>query len=263
MKKNINKRISTQSVEIFQTHEYGPIVIPDKSSENTQADYRDASIAAPLVWSVKNDDSRYTVSFKVETLSTRIQLCAYSEKTNNLLSELKLFYAINDKRSHAVTDIHGLLDIPVNEDRFVFQIFESDEYTNQLFLLKRNYAQEHETFSITISKVGDKLFLGSEELSKTIQFEANAEGFTASLNELYGGLDSESRGRVISSKKMLKNLSKLGYVIDKSSGKGSHAAAFDRFGNKVIIPFHGGDLRPGTLNSILKSLGITFEQLIS
>lgn len=65
-------------------------------------------------------------------------------------------------------------------------------------------------------------------------------------------------GLAVKPKDLIDALCKNGFVIVRI--KGSHYRV--RKGDKAVtIPFHNKELKPGTLQAILKSLGITKEEL--
>ena len=55
-------------------------------------------------------------------------------------------------------------------------------------------------------------------------------------------------------KEMLKVLEENGFTMVRSVG--SHRRFEDGKGHKVTVPFHNKDLKPGTLNSILRQAGL-------
>lgn len=65
---------------------------------------------------------------------------------------------------------------------------------------------------------------------------------------------------VLTSKKLIKILEKLGFQLDHKTG--SHFIFYDaRTKRRATIPFHAKDLPKGTILSILKQAGITKEEL--
>ena len=69
---------------------------------------------------------------------------------------------------------------------------------------------------------------------------------------------------VMTSAELVRKLKKLarqrGVDLTIELGKGSHRKV--TFGEaRTIVPMHGADLKTGTLNGILKDLGITKEEL--
>ena len=83
------------------------------------------------------------------------------------------------------------------------------------------------------------------------------------VEELFASDYSLERGRATSLRKFLKGLKKNGFkVINKGTGK--HPLKLVAPGGVYIpIPTHGGgkDLKSGTLMSILKQIGLEFEDL--
>lgn len=65
----------------------------------------------------------------------------------------------------------------------------------------------------------------------------------------------------INSKKLLTFLGKRGFYITRQSG--SHMILHHNSDQtkRVTLPLHNKDIKPGTLNSILKQAGITKEEL--
>lgn len=65
---------------------------------------------------------------------------------------------------------------------------------------------------------------------------------------------------VITARKLLKILRKTGFEIDHITG--SHYILYRRIdGKRTTIPYHNKDIKPGTLHSILKSVGLRKEDL--
>ena len=59
-------------------------------------------------------------------------------------------------------------------------------------------------------------------------------------------------------RQIIKVLEKTGFKFIRQ--KGSHKL-YRKGSNRVTIPYHNRDLKPGTLKSILKQAGITKEEL--
>ena len=66
-----------------------------------------------------------------------------------------------------------------------------------------------------------------------------------------------------SSRDVIKALQKIGYIVDKKRGKGSHTWCYFLYQNKIVcvtnIP-HTKDIPPGTFSAIKKQIGITEKQ---
>ena len=65
----------------------------------------------------------------------------------------------------------------------------------------------------------------------------------------------------ITSKKLLKFLEKRGFYINRQSGSHMIIHHHSDATKRITIPLHNKDLKPGTLNSILKQAGITKDEL--
>ena len=64
---------------------------------------------------------------------------------------------------------------------------------------------------------------------------------------------------VLSPKKLIKILKKLGFQLDHETG--SHFIFYNPRNNKrAVVPFHQKDLPKGTILSILDQIGITKEE---
>lgn len=65
----------------------------------------------------------------------------------------------------------------------------------------------------------------------------------------------------ITAKKLLKFLQTKDFYISRQSG--SHVILHKKYdkNKRITIPLHNKDLKPGTLNSILKQAGITKKEL--
>jgi len=65
--------------------------------------------------------------------------------------------------------------------------------------------------------------------------------------------------RTFSGKEIVKALRRIGFVVDHL--KGSHIFMHNLEKNiSVVVPFHK-EIRKGTLNNIIKKVGITLEEL--
>ena len=65
-----------------------------------------------------------------------------------------------------------------------------------------------------------------------------------------------------SPKKVLKALQRAGFYIDRIVGSHHHLMHPDNPDLKVTVPFHGRDLKRGTVASIIKQTGMTVEKFI-
>ena len=66
-------------------------------------------------------------------------------------------------------------------------------------------------------------------------------------------------------KELLKVLQRLGWEIIKQKGSHIQLKHLDKPNYRVTIPYHNEDLAPGTINSIIKQMGISkkeFEELL-
>ncbi len=63
---------------------------------------------------------------------------------------------------------------------------------------------------------------------------------------------------VVSGKKMIQVLEKLGYDVKRR--RGSHVMLL-KAGKLIVVPYHK-ELRPGTLRNILREADLTVEELI-
>ncbi|MFH1464661.1 MAG: type II toxin-antitoxin system HicA family toxin [Pseudomonadota bacterium] len=70
----------------------------------------------------------------------------------------------------------------------------------------------------------------------------------------------EERGRVLSARQVARGLQRRGFVLTHC--KGSHKQFRGKDGQRVTVPFHEGDLKSGTLCSILRQAGLSYEDLI-
>ena len=57
----------------------------------------------------------------------------------------------------------------------------------------------------------------------------------------------------ITSKKLIKALKKIGFIVQKGRGKGSHTV-LKKDNTVITIPQSKGEIKPGTLKSILRKL---------
>ena len=65
--------------------------------------------------------------------------------------------------------------------------------------------------------------------------------------------------KTFSGKQLVKALRRIGYIVDHQ--KGSHLFMHNIYKNiSVIVPFHR-ELKKGTLNSILKKVQLTLDEL--
>ena len=58
----------------------------------------------------------------------------------------------------------------------------------------------------------------------------------------------------MTAKEVLKIAKQQGFEIVRQ--KGSHVRLAHKDGRKTTVPMHHGDLKPGTLNAILKDIGV-------
>lgn len=64
----------------------------------------------------------------------------------------------------------------------------------------------------------------------------------------------------IKSRDLIKKLEKLGFLKDHQSG--SHIIMYDpKTKRRAVIPHHSGDIKKGTLSSLLKEAGISREEI--
>ena len=67
---------------------------------------------------------------------------------------------------------------------------------------------------------------------------------------------------VLTPKQLIKKLKKLGFVKDHTTG--SHIIFFHpQTGRRAVVPFHSKDMKPGTLNSLLKEAKISRDELVA
>ncbi len=67
---------------------------------------------------------------------------------------------------------------------------------------------------------------------------------------------------VVTPKKMIRALSRLGFDIYSKMGRGSHIMMAHADGRKTIVPMHSKDIPAGTLLAILKDIRISKEEFI-
>ena len=65
--------------------------------------------------------------------------------------------------------------------------------------------------------------------------------------------------KTIRPKELVRILEKLGFVRERSAGGHAHFRHPD--GRWTTIPMHNKELKKGTLHAILKSIGLTLEDL--
>jgi len=65
---------------------------------------------------------------------------------------------------------------------------------------------------------------------------------------------------VLTPKKLIKKLKKLGFLEDHQTG--SHIIMYDpKTKRRATVPYHLKDIKKGTLHSLLKEAGISSEEL--
>lgn len=65
--------------------------------------------------------------------------------------------------------------------------------------------------------------------------------------------------KTFSGKQVVKALRRIGYIVDHQ--RGSHIFMYNIYKNaSVIVPLHS-EVKKGTLNSILKKVGLTIDEL--
>ncbi len=70
-----------------------------------------------------------------------------------------------------------------------------------------------------------------------------------------------SRLRPVPAKKAIRVLVRAGWELDRVRGS-HHVFRHPDRPNRVVVPLHGGDLRIGTLNSIINGSGLTREDFL-
>lgn len=65
---------------------------------------------------------------------------------------------------------------------------------------------------------------------------------------------------VVTPKKLISALKRLGFYIDRQ--RGSHAVLVHADGRITVVPMHGKDLPPGTLHGILADIDVPVDALI-
>lgn len=65
--------------------------------------------------------------------------------------------------------------------------------------------------------------------------------------------------KTIRAKELARFLERCGFVCTRTAG--SHVHYLHPDGRWTTIPLHNGELKKGTLHGILKSVGMTFEDL--
>lgn len=67
---------------------------------------------------------------------------------------------------------------------------------------------------------------------------------------------------VLTAKQLIKKLKKLDFVKDHATG--SHIIFYhSKTGRRATVPFHLGDMKKGTLHSLLTEAGISIDELIN
>ena len=67
---------------------------------------------------------------------------------------------------------------------------------------------------------------------------------------------------VLTPKQLIRKLTKLGFVKDHTTG--SHIIFFQaETGRRAVVAFHTKDMKPGTLNALLKEARISRDELAS
>ena len=65
----------------------------------------------------------------------------------------------------------------------------------------------------------------------------------------------------IKPKQLIKTLKKAGFIFDHATG--SHYIFYkENLSYPITVPFHGKDLKVGTLSAIIKQAGISVDELI-
>lgn len=170
----------------------------------------------------------------------------------------------SNKQTHTrYTDDLGGADLDLEQD-FTDLLVEWDAPPSiPLFNIQRFALSEESLLEVLLQCDAGIHSLFLPELALRIQFDGTETGFLEAVESIPIQDYEIERGRVVSTRKALKSLRKLGIQIDSSRGKGSHQLAISPTGRQVVIPIHNGDIKKGTLNSILRSLGITYDQLIN
>jgi predicted RNA binding protein YcfA (HicA-like mRNA interferase family) len=105
------------------------------------------------------------------------------------------------------------------------------------------------------------LFIEVADILLPISGSANIDALEAAVNTWISSPDMVTRGVVFSAKEVLKKLKRLGFREKSTEGSHVHLVSEERKG-KVTVPIHGGEIRKGTLKSILNQAGIDLDTLV-
>lgn len=67
----------------------------------------------------------------------------------------------------------------------------------------------------------------------------------------------------LTSRKVIQAVERAGFVLYRVRGSHHQFVHPDRPERLVIVPYHGGDLRLGTLRSIIKQTGLSEEEFLA
>ncbi len=66
----------------------------------------------------------------------------------------------------------------------------------------------------------------------------------------------------ITSRQCIRALERAGFLLKRIKGSHHHYTHPVHHGRVVPVPIHGGDLKKGTLRSIIKQAGMTVEEFV-
>jgi predicted RNA binding protein YcfA (HicA-like mRNA interferase family) len=67
---------------------------------------------------------------------------------------------------------------------------------------------------------------------------------------------------VVTPRQLIRALRKAGFFVHHVRGSHHYLKHPDKAGLLVVVPYHGRDLKRGTLRSILRQAGLTIDELV-
>lgn len=119
-------------------------------------------------------------------------------------------------------------------------------------------------FSSLLEKSDAQRFLLIEEATLLLHLDEgfDVEKVEEAINAWISRPAIVTRGMVFSVREVVRKLKRLGFREKSSEGSHVHFVSDERKG-KVTVPVHGGEIRKGTLKSILNQAGVDMNAFVT
>lgn len=245
-------------MEIYNNNQF--IVFPEKNTKSSE--YRKAGLTPdPYIKQIRtkagsnNAKIRATYIHSESNLKTELILMLYETEMPEKISLLTHETEIEIKLAPLARQE---FDLQGNTD---FVLLNGSGET----LIDFTYITDESVISLIIEEkeTGFECVIPGQQNAITLPLDYNRQDILQFVDELFASDYSLERGRTTSLRKFLKGLKKNGFkIVNKGAGKHPLKVVTPE-GVYIPIPTHGGgkDLKSGTLMSILKQIGLEFEDL--